>query len=59
MGRALGSDTTTLKPPAQTSAKLNTSTGSGSKPGSFKVAIDSSAPKSPRMIREPAPGWLK
>lgn len=59
MGRALGSDTPTVKPPAQSSAPQNTATGSGSRPGSYKETIESSAPKNPRMIREPAPGWLK
>jgi len=59
MGKALGSDSPSLKPEAQSSAPQNTSTGSGSRPGSFKETIESSAPKSPRMIREPAPGWLK
>jgi hypothetical protein len=59
MGRALGSDTPTVKAPAQTSAPQNTATGSGSRPGSYKEPIESSAPTSPYMIRPAPPGWLK
>jgi hypothetical protein len=59
MGKALGSDSPHITPPAQTSAPQNTSTGSGSRPGSYKMTIDTSAPSSPHEIRPPPPGALK
>jgi hypothetical protein len=60
MASALGTPVKgTVQPPAQTSAKLNTSVGSGSRPGSVKMPIASSAPENPRMLdRDPPSGWL-
>lgn len=57
---ALGSPVKgTVKAPAQSSASQNTSTGSGSRPGSTRFPIESSAPANPRMLdRDPPKGWL-
>lgn len=44
MGNPLGSDKGAMKAPAQSSSKLNTSTGSGSRPGNARFTIDTSAP---------------
>lgn len=44
----------TVKAPPQSSASMNTSTGSGSRPGSVRFPIESSAPMNPRTLdREP------
>ena len=50
-----------LKAPAQSSAKQNTNTGSGSRPGGTSSSpIETSAPADPHpMDRNPPPGWLK
>lgn len=52
---ALGSPVKgTVKAPAQSSAAQNTSTGSGSRPGSTRFPIESSAPSNPHTLdREP------
>lgn len=57
---ALGSPVRgTVKAPPQSSAKMDTSTGSGSRPGSTRFPIESSAPAEPRMLdRDPPTGWL-
>lgn len=59
MAGPLGTDTPTMKAPSQSSAKLNTSVGSGSRPGNVRFPIESSAPMDPygldgRMV----PGYL-
>jgi hypothetical protein len=60
MGSPLGTDKSgTMKAPSQSSAKLMTSTGSGSRPGNSKMTIDTSAPMNPRTLdRDPPKGWL-
>lgn len=50
----------TVKAPSQSSAKLDTSVGSGSRPGSSRFPIDSSAPSNPHTLdRSPPSGALK
>lgn len=47
------------KAPPQSSSKLNTSVGSGSRPGNVRFPIESSAPSDHRMLdRDPPAGWL-
>ncbi|HXJ61969.1 MAG TPA: hypothetical protein VNU68_35475 [Verrucomicrobiae bacterium] len=60
MGQPLGSPVQgTVRAPSQTSAKMDTSTGSGSRPGNTRYPIESSAPSNPRMLdRDPPAGWL-
>ena len=60
MASALGSPVRgTVKAPPQSSATQNTSVGSGSRPGSVRMPIESSAPADPRMLdRDPPRGWL-
>lgn len=59
MGNPLGTDTTTMKAPAQSSSKLNTSVGSGSRPGSSRFPIETSSPKDAYTLdRQPPGGWL-
>lgn len=61
MAGPLGTDKSgTLKAPAQSSAKLNTSVGSGSRPGSSRFPIDTSAPMDPYKLdgRGDTPGAL-
>ena len=49
----------TVKAPPQSSATQNTNAGSGSRPGSVRYPIESSAPANPRMLdRDPPSGWL-
>lgn len=49
----------TVKAPSQSSAKMDTSVGSGSRPGMTRMPIESSAPENPRMLdRDPPAGWL-
>lgn len=57
---ALGSPVKgTVKAPPQSSSKLDTSVGSGSRPGNTRFPIDSSAPSNPRTLdRDPPGGWL-
>lgn len=61
MASALGSPTKgSVKAPAQSSNKLNTSVGSGSRPGTVKMPIESSAPSDPHTLdRKPPAGALK
>lgn len=47
------------KAPAQTSATQGTAVGGGSRPGTTKMPIKTSAPEDARMIRPPPGGWLK
>ena len=48
-----------VKAPAQSAATFNTATGSGSRPGSVRMPIESSAPMNPRTLdRDPPSGWL-
>jgi hypothetical protein len=48
-----------VKAPPQSSATQNTSVGSGSRPGSVKMPIESSAPMDARTLdRDPPRGWL-
>lgn len=48
-----------VKAPPQSSATMNTSTGSGSRPGSVRFPIEDSAPMNPRTLdRDPPAGWL-
>lgn len=60
MGNPLGSQVAgTVRAPPQSSSKLMTSVGSGSRPGSTSFPIESSAPANPRMLdRDPPAGWL-
>lgn len=59
MAGPLGTDTTTMKAPSQSSAKLNTSVGSGSRPGSSKFPIDTSSPMDAYTLdRNPPSGAL-
>lgn len=59
MGMPLGSDGGGMKAPAQSSAKLNTSTGSGSRPGNAKFIIPTSHAMDARTLdRDPPKGWL-
>lgn len=44
MGNPLGTDTSTMKAPSQSSSKLNTSVGSGSRPGMSRMPIATSSP---------------
>lgn len=57
MGNPLGSPVSgTVKAPSQSSAKLDTSVGSGSRPGSTRYPIESSAPANPHTLdRDPPP----
>ena len=49
----------TVKAPPQSSAKMDTSVGGGSRPGSVKMPIESSAPANPHTLdRDPPAGWL-
>jgi hypothetical protein len=48
------------KAPPQSSATQNTSVGSGSRPGTVKEPIETSAPSDARtMDRKPPADWLK
>ena len=59
MGMPLGTDTPTMKAPGQSSAKLNTSVGSGSRPGTSRFPIMTSSPMNARTLdRDPPKGWL-
>lgn len=60
MGNPLGSPVSgTVKAPPQSSAKMDTSTGSGSRPGSTRFPIESSAPANPHTLdRDPPAGAL-
>lgn len=59
MGNPLGTDTPTMKHPAQSSSKLNTSVGSGSRPGNAKMAIATSSPTDAyHLDRDPPKGYL-
>lgn len=59
MGNPLGSDKGTMAAPKQSSATMNTSTGSGSRPGNSKFPIESSHPMDARTLdRDPPKGWL-
>ena len=59
MGMPLGSDSGGMKAPAQSSSKLNTSVGSGSRPGTSKFMIPTSHPMDPYTLdRDPPKGWL-
>lgn len=60
MSSPLGSPVSgSVKAPPQSSAKVHTAAGSGSRPGNVRMPIDSSAPSNPRMLdRDPPAGWL-
>jgi hypothetical protein len=60
MGMPLGSPVKgTVKAPMQSSAKMNTDVGSGSRPGTTRMPIESSAPMNPHTLdRDPPAGWL-
>ena len=59
MGNPLGSDTPTMKHPPQSSSKLNTSVGSGSRPGTSRFPIETSSPMDAHTLdRDPPKGWL-
>lgn len=45
--------------PAQSSASQNTSVGSGSRPGSVKMPIETSAPSNARTLGRAPSDWLK
>lgn len=57
---ALGSPVKgTVKAPAQSSAKMDTAVGGGSRPGSVRFPIESSAPANPHTLdRDPPAGAL-
>jgi hypothetical protein len=60
MGRILGTNSPTMKPAGVgTSRKQGTAVGSGSKPGTSKVAIKTSAPDNPRTLGRSTPSALK
>jgi hypothetical protein len=50
MAGPLGTDKGAMKAPAQSSSKLATSVGSGSRPGSSRFPIDTSAPMDPYKL---------
>lgn len=58
---ALGSPVSgTVKAPPQSSAKMDTSVGGGSRPGSVRYPTESSAPSNPHTLdRNPPAGALK
>lgn len=59
MGMPLGSDGGGMKAPSQSSSKLNTSVGSGSRPGNAKFVIETShAMDAYTLDRNPPKGWL-
>jgi len=59
MAGPLGTDKGAMKAPAQSSSKLATSVGSGSRPGSSRFPIETSSPKDAYMLdRDPPKGWL-
>lgn len=60
MAGPLGSPVSgSTKAPPQSSAKMDTSVGSGSRPGSVRYPIDSSAPSNPHTLdRDPPAGAL-
>lgn len=60
MASALGSPVGGgIKPPAQSSSPMHTAVGSGSRPGTVKMPIESSAPDNARTLdRDPPAGWL-
>lgn len=47
------------QPPAQSSMKQNTAVGSGSRPGSGSVKIDTSAPTECHTLGRAPGGWLR
>ena len=59
MAGPLGTDKGAMKAPAQSSSKLATSVGSGSRPGSSRFPIDTSAPMDAYTLdRDPPKGYL-
>lgn len=59
MAGPLGTDTPTMKHPPQSSSKLNTNVGSGSRPGSSKFPIATSSPSDAYTLdRDPPKGYL-
>jgi len=59
MAGPLGTDKHTIKAPAQSSSKLATSVGSGSRPGSSRFPIETSAPVDAYTLdRDPPKGGL-
>lgn len=48
-----------VMPPAQTSAKVWTPAGTGSRPTKSSFNTPTSAPKDPRTLGRATPGWLK
>ena len=60
MGNPLGSNVKgSVRAPAQSSATMNTSVGSGSRPGTTRFPIESSAPANPHTLdRDPPAGAL-
>lgn len=59
MSEPLGRDSGAMKAPAQSSSKLNTSVGSGSRPGNSKMEIPTSHAKDAHTLdRNPPAGWL-
>lgn len=60
MASALGSKSQGgVMPPAQSSAPQNTAVGSGSRPGSVRMPIATSAPSNPRTMDRNPPSPLK
>jgi hypothetical protein len=56
---AIWSDSPHLTPPKETSIPNNYATGSGSRPTSSRVKIDTTAPKDPHTLGRDVPGSLK
>ena len=48
-----------VKPDMEKSATQNTSVGSGSRPTTSKIMIDTSAPSEPRTLSRAPAGWMK
>jgi len=56
---ALISKSPTIAHPKGSSMKQNTSVGSGSRPTSSRVKIETSAPSNPKTLSRSVPGALK
>jgi hypothetical protein len=48
-----------VKAPSTSSAPQNTAVGSGSRPTSGKITIETSAPSQPHRLERSVAGWLK
>lgn len=48
-----------VRPPAQSSAKMDTAVGGGSRPTTSKIATPTSAPANPHTLGRAPGSWLK